>query len=335
MGKNGKENARNYERGVKRMNIFYILIGLAAGGKSTVANRWAASVNGVVCSSDKVREELYGDESIQGSPQEVFFVLFNKAVEAYKTNTDVFYDATNLSRKKRIQLVENLNRFGITNIHYIFVATDFLQCLKNNQNRERKVPTSVLFKMREAFSPLSPDEYNMDSNRVHIVRPFPAALKTRENAFYKNNFSHDNPNHSLYVSQHMKKAGDYITFSPDFNDVYLEKTTRLYTCKDAAYLHDVGKCETKVYTDSTGKLSNVAHYYRHENVGAYESFFYVTSNYSCGFLYRAALIGYHMLPYSYHTNDMTVIRNKLLKKFKVESFVDDLLLLYEADLAAH
>lgn len=48
----------------------FFLVGLSGSGKSTFSKSIIELVKPIeVFSSDKIREELYGDESIQGKPQ--------------------------------------------------------------------------------------------------------------------------------------------------------------------------------------------------------------------------------------------------------------------------
>ena len=54
------------------MNRFVMLVGPAGSGKSTVAKEMLSKDNFVIVSSDSVREELFGDESIQGDPSHIF-----------------------------------------------------------------------------------------------------------------------------------------------------------------------------------------------------------------------------------------------------------------------
>ena len=46
----------------------HMLIGIPASGKSTLANELAPLINAEILSTDKIREELYKDETIQGNP---------------------------------------------------------------------------------------------------------------------------------------------------------------------------------------------------------------------------------------------------------------------------
>ena len=55
-----------------------ILIGLPGSGKSTYCKeKRELNSNSVYLSSDKIREELYGNESIQGNPADKLFFEWN------------------------------------------------------------------------------------------------------------------------------------------------------------------------------------------------------------------------------------------------------------------
>ena len=84
--------------------------------------------------------------------------------------------------------------------------------------------------------------------------------KEYDKDYYKlNNFNQDNPNHSLTASEHMHKTWDYA-FRQAEGDIILEV---------AAAHHDIGKYLTKTFVNRKGETTEVAHYYGHQNVGAY------------------------------------------------------------------
>ena len=78
------------------MPFLFFLVGISGSGKSTIAQEYAEKFNAEVFSSDKIRFELYGDESIQDNPQKVFQILHKRIKTALKQGKNAIYDATNL-----------------------------------------------------------------------------------------------------------------------------------------------------------------------------------------------------------------------------------------------
>lgn len=98
--------------------------------------------------------------------------------------------------------------------------------------------------------------------------------------------------------------------------------------RDAAYNHDVGKYWTKTFIDSKGYPSPTAHYYGHENYGAY---MFLLNPFREESLRTAALISHHMRPYVWDVNE-----NAKQKDMDwMGSFADDLIILHEADKDGH
>lgn len=58
-----------------------LLCGIPGSGKTTYA-KTNAFEDDVILSSDSIRKEFYGDESIQKNPVEVFTTMQKRAVEA-------------------------------------------------------------------------------------------------------------------------------------------------------------------------------------------------------------------------------------------------------------
>lgn len=126
--------------------IVYVLVGCPACGKSTFAKSFNNDT--IVISSDAIREELYGDEAIQGNGNEVFGLYYDRAIAAIEDGHNVILDATNVTRKARKNIFSTL---GKSNIDCKFVAICFEKeldvLLKQNAGRERKVPKEVIERM--------------------------------------------------------------------------------------------------------------------------------------------------------------------------------------------
>ena len=105
------------------------------------------------------------------------------------------------------------------------------------------------------------------------------------------NFDQDNPNHSLDLFGHCAKAADFIRAS----QMKMSEDEQEILRRAAAY-HDVGKLFTKTYKNLKGEDTPHAHYYHHENVGAYMCL--LLEELSLPDRIRVAqLVGYHMQPY--------------------------------------
>lgn len=121
----------------------YIMIGVAGSGKSTAAKKLAEETGAEIFSSDAIRAELYGDESIQGNNKEVFDILYRRAVYEASFGCPVIIDATGLTKKTRrftMNAFRNLNAEFIA----VFVNTPLEKALAQNANRVRVVPDEVI-----------------------------------------------------------------------------------------------------------------------------------------------------------------------------------------------
>lgn len=78
-----------------------MMVGISASGKSTIAHELAEQERAKVFSSDDIREELWGDVSIQKNPQKVFNILHQRVINTLNEGKNCIYDATNLNSKRR------------------------------------------------------------------------------------------------------------------------------------------------------------------------------------------------------------------------------------------
>ena len=82
-------------------------------------------------------------------------------------------------------------------------------------------------------------------------------------------FDQDNPFHTLTLGQHMQATYDYVKKHIPSSWVLTESNLEIGSLLIAAKFHDIGKLITKGYFDRKGNPSKTAHYYGHENAGAY------------------------------------------------------------------
>lgn len=96
-----------------------MLVGLPGCGKSTFAKSLESS-NYKIHSSDNIRKKynLYKLEDTQ----KVYDILHNEILEDMKENKNIVYDASNLTRKRRIQFLEMIKDFDYEKICYMFLV---------------------------------------------------------------------------------------------------------------------------------------------------------------------------------------------------------------------
>ena len=138
-------------------NVLIVMCGLPASGKSTYSE-WLTD-SGVFCGvcPDKIRGELYGDESIQGDGKQVFAIAHARIEDLGKDGNNVVFDATNTDRKTRINLVQKMRPYFDIIICKYF-STPLYICKIRNEQRARQVPYEVLENMERRFRAPTLDE---------------------------------------------------------------------------------------------------------------------------------------------------------------------------------
>ena len=284
-----------------------LLVGIPGAGKTTYSKKYLEqNIDTVHLSSDSIRAELYGNESIQGNPADVFSLMQKRAIEALNDGHDVIYDATNITRKDRACIISICPKFVKIEAHIIWAPIE--ECIKRDAARDRTVGKEVIDKMLKKFQA---PYYDEGIDEIKIIRPEDfIEYNYIDSVLPATNIPHDNPHHTLKINEHNFEAKWYI------EKHHCNKQELIY----AAAFHDIGKPYVKSFIDSKGNPCEIAHYYQHQCVGSYLSY-----GFPDGTPYVAWLISTHMDPFL-----NTKYYNKLppfLKK--------DIDLLHEADLAAH
>ena len=133
-----------------------MLCGLPGSGKSTWVNQNKRE-NTIILSSDKIREELFGAEEIQGNPKQVFNLLYKRAEEALEQEKNVIIDSTNLSRANREKFIKRFYPLADCLSIIIFLESAE-ECIERQKKRDRKVPASVIRRMAQQMEMPTFDE---------------------------------------------------------------------------------------------------------------------------------------------------------------------------------
>jgi predicted kinase len=303
-----------------------MMVGVAGSGKSTIAAQIAASTGALIVSSDAIRGEIYGDENCQTDPGKIFNIVHQRIHKVLLEGKDVIMDATNLSCKRRMTFLRNLNMPNVKK-NCIVVITTPEDIEERMKTRERKVPMSVVHKQLCQFQ--CPNYYEGWDSIVVEYNSIPEVCYDSYFKLWKEcDIPHDNPHHTLSVKEHMNKAAEVAE-----DLAWKSRDLSLVHERWVARIHDIGKARCKTFTDRNGNPTEIAHYRNHQNYSAYYSLIFDGADFDISTresLDNTCLIQWHMEHY---------LRNEQgLKKFyemigpKLERRLH---VLEKADKAAH
>ena len=313
------------------MTEFILLVGLPGSGKSYVAKHHYPNCTHI--SSDAIRGELWGDENDQRDPTIVFNEMKRRTKEALARGESVVYDATNLNSRKRSALVHEIkNKFPNVECHCMLILCSIKECKRRQGQRDRNVPDEVIDRMVRQFEV---PYYNEGWNRIYLINNGPKQNIDKEHSRLLST-AHDNPHHSTgSIDSHCTMTFAHLDEAIRSGDILTVLNKRILL--EAAYQHDVGKRKTKTFVNTKGETTEIAHYYGHENVGAY---LWLTGDKrgewdELAFLTIGLLIQLHMMPY--HTNDKS--KEEFVKwcdKGGYEPWVAEWVwLIHKTDMEAH
>lgn len=298
---------------------FVMMVGLPGSGKSTYAKELAEKIKAVICSSDVIRKELCGDENLQDNNEEVFKLLHSRIKEYLRKGISVIYDATNINSKRRRAFLSELRNILCVK-KCVIMAVSLEECCKRNEQRNRVVPHDVIMRMYKNWN--TPYWFEgWDEITLKFKDDFDIGNVIGVWLNNHDDYKQDNPHHSMSLGKHCRLVGD--TFIGN----------SLLEC--ASYLHDCGKPFTKSFVSSKGEETNIAHYYHHHCVGAYDSLFYLYPN-GVNKLDVSILINLHMMPYFWEKDKEYGYKTReKYRKLWGNTLFDNVMKLHMADKVAH
>ncbi|KOP26840.1 kinase [Hapalosiphon sp. MRB220] len=144
--------------------ICHFLIGVPGSGKSTFAANIAKLENCCIVSTDAIRQQLYGDVTIQGNWIDIEAEVISQITEAIAQNNSVIYDATNAKRVWRMDLLMKLNSSVASlsqhrsEVQWMawYLQTPIATCKAWNQKRDRQVPDMIIENMHKSLQEFAP-----------------------------------------------------------------------------------------------------------------------------------------------------------------------------------
>ena len=293
----------------------YIMIGISASGKSTIAKQIAERDNCIIVSSDAIRGEICeGGASDQSKNEEVFRIFHRRIKENLLKGNNVIADATNITIKSRKAIFDAVRKIDCYKIGYL-VVKNIKDCIKDNKNSDRvAVPDEVIYRQvgkfqipfrEEGYDNIVIEDLNKDNSELFLVNDMIMHLQMSK-------FDQKNPYHNQTLEEHC----DFVT-----------EEFRKYNYPNyynfAARQHDIGKMYTQTFDEN-----GIAHYYGHEGYGTY----LLLSDYNSIFreifyskdeiLNMLFLINYHMLPMNWDTEKAKNKWRKIFGDYKYNLLVD-------------
>lgn len=247
-----------------------ILVGVAGSGKSTfISNN--IKTNDVHLSSDNIRKELYGD-LYQNDPKKVFDLMKERLFNAIDQNvTNIWYDATNISRKNRRTLYNSIKQYkNSVNVRIICIFASLPTILKQNNLRRglAKVPENVIKRM---YFNLEVPRLTVDCDEIVVINNSKNILL--EDLEYHYDDNHYSPYHHETITQHIQWCIEHA------------RQTHNQKLIEIAKYHDDGKFITQTDVENPDVASQLVinkygrhcQYIGHANVSA---MYYLANNYA-------------------------------------------------------
>lgn len=130
--------------------LCHFLIGVPGAGKSTFAQFISQTGNYQIISTDTIRQQLYGDEIIQGNWLEIEGEVIKQIEISINKSIPIIYDATNTQRAWRMDFLNKIQG-KINGIEWLgwWLNLEIRIAKKWNNQRPRTVPDTIIEKMSE------------------------------------------------------------------------------------------------------------------------------------------------------------------------------------------
>lgn len=241
------------------MGDLYIMIGLPGSGKDTVIEKIIEKIPKEkqpitdILSSDTIRIELFGWED-QTKNGIVFQEMNKRCKELLSSGHNVIYNATNLNRKRRMALVNEMNKY-INNVYAILCLCPIGTIYDRNLTRfERHLPEDKILQMfRTTDIPLEYEGYD----KIFFINTDKRYDYEEMVAWYLSlghNYDQQNEHHNDTVQNHLLLTAQMaFEYSHDEN---------LY---EAGRFHDIAKPYSREWNEEKQKYT----YYEHHRMSAY------------------------------------------------------------------
>ena len=134
------------------------MMGLPRSGKSTLAEKSAEQRNGIVVSSDWIREHILGQTYFAPSNAIVWSMIDSTLRILLSQGQTVILDGINLTKETRKFYVDLGREYG-AKIEIVYCKTPLFVCLDRN-SKDHKIPDEQLSKLSRNIEVPSADEFD-------------------------------------------------------------------------------------------------------------------------------------------------------------------------------
>lgn len=144
------------------MSTLIIMCGISSSGKSTKAKELKEEYNAVIISTDDIREDIFKDIHDQEHNKEVFRIVYDEINMFIELSHNVIFDATNIKYSSIKDLKKGIKHWNDINKILYVIDTPIDKAIKQNNARDKVVPTEVIIKQANTFK----------DNKGRIIREF-------------------------------------------------------------------------------------------------------------------------------------------------------------------
>ena len=305
-----------------------MMVGLPGSGKSTIAERYKNNEafferEVVIHSSDSIREELFGERD-QTQNQKVFDELHSRVKRDLDKGLTVIYDATNLSRKKRRHVINNIAKGHNVECLFLWVGIDRLFAINQERSEEEKLPREKLEQLvKTTHVPL----YEEGFKKIEFIDVYDECYSEYKTVgdiieiYRLENYDQNNKYHSLSLGGHLRAS---VVYAEEYSKIldydYGE------ALQEALKLHDIGKPYCR-----EDKEDGSSSYIGHECVSAYSAVRYLMDENDFHRNHVLLLISYHMRMHNVKTPQA---ETKIINEVGLVNYAM-LQIAHQCDLRAH
>lgn len=149
------------------MTKLFVLIGLPGAGKSTFAQIVRERNKKIkYVSSDEIRKEF---SEFKDNHSKIFYIMNKRTIDMLRENNNVIYDSTNLERRYRIDLFNQIRMLSLENVkgEAVFIHNGLNQAIEQSNKRKNRDDVNEKL-IRNMYKTMQLPSINIDCHEIVI-----------------------------------------------------------------------------------------------------------------------------------------------------------------------